>query len=115
MRLSEATEALRRIGLSEYEAVVFLNLARAGVATAGEIARASGVNRVQTYRAPESPEGRGFVEVTLERPKRYAAGAADAVFDMVAGGKRAEPPALQAGPKGGRAAWPAAAGSGLDA
>ena len=82
MRLSEATEALHRIGLSQYEAVVFLNLARAGVATAGEIARASGVNRVQTYRALESLEGRGFVEVTLERPKRYAARAADEVFDI---------------------------------
>src|SRR2546428_11301163 len=108
MRLSEATEALHRIGLSQYEAVVFLNLARAGVATAGEIARASGVNRVQTYRALESLEGRGFVEVTLQRPKRYAARAADEVFDMVAVEKRAELEALERDRKGGRIARPAA-------
>ena len=114
MRLSEATEALHRIGLSQYEAVVFLNLARAGVATAGEIARASGVNRVQTYRALESLEGRGFVEVTLERPKRYAARAADEVFDMVAEEKRAELEALEAVRKGVRAAWPVATGKAQD-
>src|SRR3989442_3404714 len=109
MRLSEATEAIRRIGLSKYEAVVFVILARAGVATAGEIARASGVKRVQTYRALESLEGRGFVEVTLERPKRYAARAAGEVFDMVAEEKRAELGALEAGRKGGCAAMPAGA------
>src|SRR2546425_4781265 len=106
MRLSEATEALHRIGLSQYEAVVFLNLARAGVATAGEIARASGVNRVQTYRALDSLEGRGFVEVTLERPKRYAARAVNEVFDMIAEEKRAELEGLESVRKGIISAWP---------
>src|SRR3989442_1103557 len=51
MKISEASEALQRIGLSRYEALVFVNLARAGATTAGDVARASGVNRVQTYRA----------------------------------------------------------------
>src|SRR5437879_12755372 len=90
MKLSEASEALQRIGLSRYEALVFVNLARAGAATAGEVARASGVNRVQTYRALESLGARGLVEVTLHRPRRYPARALDDVFDMIPDEKRPE-------------------------
>src|SRR3972149_10895532 len=96
MRLSDATSALERIGLSHYEALVFVNLARAGAATAREIARATGVNRVQTYRALEGLEGRGLVEVTLDRPKRYAARAINEAFDMIAEEKRAELESLDA-------------------
>src|SRR5205809_8060710 len=77
MKISEASDALQRIGLSRYEALVFVNLARAGATTAGDIARASGVHRVQTYRALEGLEARGLVEATLDRPRRYAARAID--------------------------------------
>ena len=111
MRISEATEALQRIGLSRYEAVVFLNLARAGAATASELARASGVNRVQTYRALDSLEARGLVEVTLDRPKRYAARAINEVFEMIAEEKRAELEGLDAIRKGILEAWPKIAGA----
>jgi len=90
VRISEATEALERLGLTRYEATVFLNLARSGAATAGEVARACGVNRVQTYRALESLGARGLVEVTLDRPRRYAARAIDEAFDMILGEKRSE-------------------------
>src|SRR5712692_11122309 len=90
MKISEASEAFQRLGLSRYEALVFVNLARAGAATAGDVARASGVNRVQTYRALESLESRGLVEVTLDRPRRYAARAINDVFEMIAEEKRAE-------------------------
>src|SRR2546425_28018 len=90
MKLSEASEALQRIGLSRYEALVFVNLARAGATTAGDVARVSGVNRVQTYRALEGLEARGVVEVTLDRPRRYAARAINDVFEMIAEEKRSE-------------------------
>ncbi len=110
MKVSEATEALHRLGLSRYEAVVFLNLARAGVATASEVAKASGVNRVQTYRALDSLEGRGLVEVTLDRPKRYAARAINDVFDMVTEEKRSELEGIEAIRKGVLDAWPRLAG-----
>ncbi len=83
-------EALRRIGLSQYEASIFVNLARAGEVTAGELAQASGVNRVQTYRALESLEARGLVEVTLQRPRRFAVRAIQEAFEMIADEKRAE-------------------------
>ena len=110
MRLAEATEQLRRIGLSRYEAVVFINLARAGAATAGEIARMAGVNRVQTYRALDSLEGRGLVEVTLDRPKRYAARAMNQVFDMIAEEKRTELESLDMIRKSLLLAWPKLSG-----
>ncbi len=90
MRVGEMIEALRRIGLTQYEASVFINLARAGEVTARELARASGINRVQTYRALESLEGRGLVEVTLDRPRRFATRAIREVFEMIDEEKRAE-------------------------
>jgi len=115
MRLGDATEALRKLGFSRYEAIVFVNLARSGVATAGELARASGVNRVQTYRALDSLEARGLVEVTLDRPKRYAARAINEVFDLVSEEKRAELDALDVMRKGLLDAWPRISGSRKDA
>ena len=90
MRVSDMIEAIRRIGLTEYEASIFVNLARAGQVTAGELAAASGVNRVQTYRALESLEARGLVEVTVERPRRFTVRAIEDAFDMIADEKRAE-------------------------
>jgi sugar-specific transcriptional regulator TrmB len=106
MRIADATEALGKLGFGRYEAVVFVNLARAGTATAGEIAKAAGVNRVQTYRALDGLEARGLVEVTLDRPKRYAARALNEVFDMVAEERRAELDALEVLRRGLLDAWP---------
>jgi HTH-type transcriptional regulator, sugar sensing transcriptional regulator len=110
MRLSEASEALQRIGLNRYEALVFVNLAQAGATTAGDVARASGVNRVQTYRALEGLEARGLVEVTLDRPRRYAARALHDVFDMIADEKKAELEKLDAVRKTLLEAWPKLSG-----
>src|SRR3989442_11206790 len=99
MKIAEASEALQRIGLSRYEALVFVNLARAGATTAGDVARVSGVNRVQTYRALEGLEAPGLVEVTLDRPPRYAARAINDVFEMIAEEKRSELEKLDAVPE----------------
>src|SRR5881296_251407 len=110
MKISEASEALQRIGLSRYEALVFVNLARAGATTAGDVARASGVNRVQTYRALEGLEARGLVEVTLDRPRRYAARALQDVFDMIVDEKKAELEKLDAVRKKLLEEWPKISG-----
>ncbi len=110
MKLSEASDALERVGLSRYEALVFVNLARSGAITAGELARASGVNRVQTYRALESLESRGLVEVTIDRPRRYAARAIDDVFEMIAEEKRSELEKLDAVRKTLLEGWPRISG-----
>src|SRR3989475_12943078 len=99
MKIAEASEALQRIGLSRYEALVFVNLARAGATTAGDVARASGVNRVQTYRALEGLQARGLVEGTLDRPRRDAAPASNEGFGMIADEKRSEPGRRERGGK----------------
>src|SRR3989475_8219828 len=109
MKVTEASEALQRIGLSRYEALVFVNLARAGATTAGDVARASGVNRVQTYRALEGLEARGLVEVTLDRPRRDAARAINEVVDMIADEKRSELEKLDGGRETFLGAWPQSA------
>ena len=109
MQLSEAVKQLQACGLSRYESITFLNLARIGVATAREIARASDVNRVQTYRALESLEGRGLVEVTLDRPKRYAARALTEAFDLIVDERRAELAGMEKVRVSLLAAWPAIA------
>ncbi len=106
MQLSEAVKQLQACGLSRYESVTFLNLARMGAATAREVARASGVNRVQTYRSLESLESRGLVEVTLDRPKRYAARALTEAFDLIVDEHRAELVAMEKVRESLLAAWP---------
>src|SRR5207302_7066855 len=110
MKLTEATEALERVGLGRYEALVFVNLSRAGAVTAREVARASGVNRVQTYRALGGLEARGLVEVTLDRPRRYSARALHDVFDMIAEEKRSELEKLDEVRKTLLEAWPRLSG-----
>lgn len=109
MQLSEAVKHLQACGLGRYESVTFLNLARMGAATAREVARASGVNRVQTYRSLESLEARGLVEVTLDRPKRYAARALSEAFDLFVDERRAELAAMEKVRESLLAAWPAIA------
>lgn len=111
MKASEVRKALERAGLSRYEALVFLNLARLGAATAREVARASGVNRVQTYRALDGLEGRGLVEVTLDRPRRYAAREIEEVFDMITEERRAEIESLEGLRDALVRAWPRTAGT----
>jgi HTH-type transcriptional regulator, sugar sensing transcriptional regulator len=90
MRLAQAMEALEQVGLTRYEAKVFVNLGRAGAATAAELARASGVNRMQAYRALESLEARGLVEVSLDRPRRYASRAINEIFELFVSEKQEE-------------------------
>ena len=110
MKASEVRKALERAGLSRYEALVFLNLARLGAATAREVARASGVNRVQTYRALDGLEGRGLVEVTLDRPRRYAAREIEEVLDMITEERRNELEGLEGLRQALVKAWPKTAG-----
>ena len=67
----DAVNALERLGLSNYEARVFVALQRLGVGTAKEIHEVAEVPRSQVYGAAESLEGRGLVELQQSTPKRY--------------------------------------------
>lgn len=68
---SEALEAFERLGLTSYEAKVFIGLQRIGSGTARDVARVVDVPRSQVYSAAESLEERGLVEVQQSSPIRY--------------------------------------------
>lgn len=67
----EATAALERLGLSSYEAAVFVALQRLGDGTAQEIAELSDVPRSQVYGTADELAKRGLVEQVESSPKRY--------------------------------------------
>ena len=68
---SEAIEAFERLGLTSYEAKVFIALQRVGSGTARDVARATDVPRSQVYSVAESLEERGLLEVQQSNPIRY--------------------------------------------
>jgi len=68
---ADAVEALGRLGLSTYEARVFIALQKLGDGTASEIAEVADVPRSQVYGAADALEERGLVEVQHATPIRY--------------------------------------------
>lgn len=68
---SEALEAFERLGLTSYEAKVFIGLHRIGSGTARDVARVVDVPRSQVYSVAESLEERGLLEVQQSSPIRY--------------------------------------------
>ena len=68
-----AAESLQRLGLSQYEAEVFIALTRLGTGTARDVDRMTDVPRSQVYGAADDLEARGLVEVQQSNPKQYRA------------------------------------------
>lgn len=66
-----AVQSLERLGLSNYEARVFIALQRLGSGTAKDVHDLADVPRSQVYGAAESLEDRGLLEVQQSTPKRY--------------------------------------------
>ncbi|MFB6068642.1 MAG: TrmB family transcriptional regulator [Halobacterium sp.] len=71
MSAHEAVDALRELGLSNYEARVFVALQRLGSGTAQDVAQTSDVPRSQVYGAADDLASRGLVEVVESSPKEY--------------------------------------------
>lgn len=67
----EALAALKRLGLTAYEAQVYVALEKLQAATASEIADVSDVPRSQVYQTAAALEDRGFVEEQQANPRRY--------------------------------------------
>jgi sugar-specific transcriptional regulator TrmB len=67
----------KRLGFTEYEAKVYMQLLTDSPATAYEIAKASGVPRPNTYNALQSLTKRGTVQPISENPARYVAAPPD--------------------------------------
>jgi len=70
---ANAIAALKRLGLSSYEARVFIALGRLDSATARDIDRMTEVPRSQVYSAAEGLEEQGLIDVQQSNPIRYRA------------------------------------------
>jgi len=71
MNDDDAVGALKRLGLTTYEARVFVALQKLGAGTASDVADIADVPRSQVYGAGEDLEGRGLVDVEQSNPTRY--------------------------------------------
>lgn len=71
MSSDDAIGALKRLGLSNYEARVFVALQELGSGTAQAVSERSGVPRSQVYGAADELAGRGLVEIVESSPKAY--------------------------------------------
>lgn len=69
----DAIESLERLGLTSYEAKVFIALHKLGTGTARDVSRVTDVPRSQVYGVTESLEDRGLVEVQQSSPMQYRA------------------------------------------
>jgi len=67
----DAVSSLERLGLTTYEAKVFIALQKLGSGTAREVSRVADVPRSQVYSVTESLEDRGLVEVQQSSPMQY--------------------------------------------
>ncbi|MCI4335662.1 MAG: hypothetical protein L3K17_00480 [Thermoplasmata archaeon] len=72
MEWAELIVTLARFGLPEREAKLYLAALRRGRATARELTRDAAVDRVLGYRLLDAMRVQGLMEVTAERPRRYA-------------------------------------------
>lgn len=71
MNDDEAIEGLKRLGLTTYEARVFLGLQKLGRGTASEVSDVADVPRSQVYGAAEALDGRGLIETQQSTPTVY--------------------------------------------
>lgn len=74
---------LRRLGFTEYEARVYVQLLRQSPATAYEISKSAGVPRPNTYHALEALAQRGAVLPVSETPVRYVAADPHQLFETI--------------------------------
>lgn len=80
---SELFVDLKRLGFTEYEARVYVQLLRQSPATAYEISKSSGVPRPNTYHALDALAQRGAVLPVNENPVRYVAADPQELFDTI--------------------------------
>ncbi len=71
MSESDAVESLERLGLTSYEAKVFIALQKLGAGTARDVHRITDVPRSQVYSVADNLADRGLVEVQQSNPIQY--------------------------------------------
>jgi len=82
--------ALKNFGLGDKEIEVYLLLAKKGPLKGTEIAKQMKRSKGQIYRILKNLEKKGFLEVTLEYPKRFIAITFEKVLEILAKAKRDE-------------------------
>ncbi len=107
MRTTEVIEHLKRSGFSQNEARLLISLGRHGSPTASELAADTELNRVQVYRSLEGLEARGFIDVSLGRPKRYVPRPMEEIFDVLGDERQAELETLDRARRTVLRVWPA--------
>lgn len=70
---ADAVEALKRLGLSSYEAQVFIALQRLDTGTVRDVDRTTDVPRSQIYGAAEDLQERGLLDIQQSNPIQYRA------------------------------------------
>src|SRR3990167_10792876 len=65
------TEALRKIGLTENEIKIYLDLLRSGTSTAYDIGKRTGIYRVHVYDKLEQLMNKGLVTHIYQGAKKY--------------------------------------------
>lgn len=75
-------EIARALGLSQYEARVYLTLLEFGDAGASEISRASKVPRGRVYGVLDALQSKGLLSITSTTPRRYRPTALSAFVDQ---------------------------------
>jgi sugar-specific transcriptional regulator TrmB len=88
--ISEVVSALGKAGIKGHDATVLISILKKGEITAGNIASATGINRVQVYRSIAGLESKGLIHAVIGRPKRYTAHPADGVLRTLIEEKRRE-------------------------
>jgi sugar-specific transcriptional regulator TrmB len=71
MSESDAVESLERLGLTSYEAKVFIALQKLGAGTARDVHQITDVPRSQVYSVAENLADRGLIEVQQSSPIQY--------------------------------------------
>lgn len=90
LRLQDAVETFESaLNLGHAEAALYVHLCVAGPAKAGDLASALRLHRNEVYRSAGRLLSRGLIEMTMERPARYAAVSPGQVFDVEIEGRLA--------------------------
>ncbi len=80
MPREETLDALKKLGLNEYESKAFHALSRYGAATPAVLSKDSGIPRARIYDVLDSLQLKGFIVKKPTRPVEYKALALDAVY-----------------------------------
>jgi sugar-specific transcriptional regulator TrmB len=94
---SRASELLQLYGLNEREALVYLLVLRSGSASAGDVAKALSVRRMEAYRLVKKLTDASLLRANAGKPVTYSAQPVDEVVSRMMGAHTQKNKAMEAG------------------